>query len=743
MAAPTGSPDAPAALPRRAAAILVVFSLVLASPAPPLDAQALARSAADSTARQEDREEQLTQLARALRDDGSAAAYARLGEFASRHAASELGARAALALGYYDLSKGRQPQAERWLGRALENAPREWLLREYALYWRAQVRRASDSEADALAELEAFHREFPASVMADQAVQALAEAALALRQPARAITALNAYEKTEMKPPLLLLRAQAREQAGETQAAAGDYLALYYRFPLSDEARVAGEKLPALERALGEGFPGAPVGLQMSRAAAFYDAHKWRAARAEYEELLPKVSGVEHQRAALRVAQCRVQLGAGPGALTALAVTDPELDAERLYSLSQFFRSQKQEAEMLSVVEQIAAQYPQSRWTEEGFFAAGNYFWVNLHRDRAAPFYERLREQFPAGKDAPAAHWRLAWIAYLERRPEAASLLEEHLRKFPGSPYTLDALFWLGRLAERAGNVPHARSFYLKAAGRFPQTYFGWRAAERLRELGAAPQNAADFLALIPAPPPLPPLDEAIPPAAEERWARAQALRAIAFDASAELELRAAYAATSAPRLLWEAAQAAFEARRYSVCITLTRQVYPQLEARRIEEVPLTVWRAVFPLPFEQSVKRASARQGIDPMLVAAVIRQESAFQADAISRAGAVGLMQVLPKTGRKLARRLRVRHAHASLFDPEYNLQLGTLYLADLLKTLDSLEAALAAFNAGEERVAAWKAERSFEEPAEFVESIPFTETRDYVQIVLRNARLYRLLY
>ena len=234
-----------------------------------------------------------------------------------------------------------------------------------------------------------------------------------------------------------------------------------------------------------------------------------------------------------------------------------------------------------------------------------------------------------------------------------------------------------------------------------------------------------------------------MPPPAADRWARAQALRMIAFDASAELEFRAAYAATGVPRLLWEAAQAAVDAGHFLVGITTARQVYPQLEARQIEDVPRGVWQTVFPLPFESSLQRAAARNHLDPMLVAGLIRQESVFQPDAISRAGAVGLMQVLPKTSKLLARRLKLRYARARLFNPEYNLALGTLYLADLLKTQDSPEAALAAFNAGEERVAAWKAERSYEEPAEFVESIPFSETREYVQIVMRNAALYRRLY
>jgi soluble lytic murein transglycosylase len=125
------------------------------------------------------------------------------------------------------------------------------------------------------------------------------------------------------------------------------------------------------------------------------------------------------------------------------------------------------------------------------------------------------------------------------------------------------------------------------------------------------------------------------------------------------------------------------------------------------------------------------------------LIRQESTFQADIVSHANAVGLMQVLPKTGKLLAKQLKIRYTKAKLFDPEYNLELGMLYIAGLLKLTGAPEYALAAFNAGEDRIAAWRAERNYEEIPELVESIPFTETRDYVQIVMRNADVYRQLY
>jgi soluble lytic murein transglycosylase len=151
----------------------------------------------------------------------------------------------------------------------------------------------------------------------------------------------------------------------------------------------------------------------------------------------------------------------------------------------------------------------------------------------------------------------------------------------------------------------------------------------------------------------------------------------------------------------------------------------------------------LYPLPYEAVIRREAAKNNFDPMLAAGLMRQESTFQADALSGQNAIGLMQVIPKTGRLLARQLHVRFAPAKLFQPEYNIQLGMLYISGLVKLTGAPEYALAAFDAGEDRIAAWKAERNYDEIPELVESIPFSETRDYVQIVLRNSEVYRMIY
>ncbi len=682
---------------------------------------------------------ELEKLSRALKEKDSAANYQKLVAFAKKHAKNAFGARAALALAYRDFTQKKFPAARRWLAQAERDA----VLRDYTLYWSAQLERATGNNVKALA-LFAQHREdLPGSVMAPQAVQAVAEPALAAGDAPRALAALDAYAKTSAQTSLLLLRGRARELAGQQLAAAADYLSIYYQQPLSDEADVAGKRIDVLLRALGEKFPSIPQAQKLSRAAAIFDAKQWKAAREEFTRLLPELSGASHERAALRIAQCRVQMKAPLAVLADLKFSDPETDAERLFVLSQAYRNLKNDADMLAAIEDVAKMYPQSRWAQEALFAGGNYYWVNLDRARAAEYYRRSMDAFPGGKNNLVAHWRMAWVSYLERRPQAATQMEEHLRRYPASPFSTDAMYWLGRSAERTGNPPQARAFYSKLVERFPQTYFSLRARERMSAIGAGPAASADVLSLFPALSALPNSDGPIPAAATERWERGKALRSIAFDASAELEFRAAHALTASPRLLLEAARSALDAGRYMPSVATVRLAYPQLEARPWEDVPAEVWRLVFPFAYGDHIYKYANKNELDPMLVAGLIRQETVFQHDAVSNKGAVGLMQVLPKTGRQLARKEKVRYARARLLDPEYNLRLGTLYFRDLLRQMGSTEAALASYNAGEDRVAVWKAERAFDEPAEFVESMPFTETREYVQIVLRNAEMYRRLY
>ncbi|HJZ66337.1 MAG TPA: transglycosylase SLT domain-containing protein [Candidatus Acidoferrum sp.] len=684
---------------------------------------------------------QLSETARALRN-GTPGAYDRLSAFANKHAGDTWGARAALALGYDDAQKNRTAPASLWLTKAKSDT----VLQEYVLYWRAQTSRTLKKNADAFADLQKILAEHPNTANKEQVLELYAPTAVEMGLAQAAIDALNSYSPANGKPPLLLERGRAYQAAGQAVRAAKDYQTVFYKYPLTDEAKAAGSALGNLQKQLRSEFPYGTAEMQEQRAQAFFDAHKWREARPEFEKLVSMLHDAANpvrQRAQLRVAQCRVQLKGSLSLVRSLTPTDPDVDADRLYALSQFERNEKNETAMLSSIEEVVKRYPNTHWADDALMAAGNYYWVGLDRNKAATYYQRVLDTYPNSKNDFSAEWRIAWVAYLNHAPDADDRLQAFLLKYPVSANTVDALYWLGRDAERSGNPSHARAFYQKAVDRFPQTYFGYAAAAELGKLGAGDPDSPDFLEKIPPPPALRPFDEPIPAAAEDRWARAQALRSIAFDASAEQELRSAFFATGSPRFLLGAAQAAFDQGHFATGMAYARTIVPSFDSRKFEEIPLSVWKALYPLPYESPLRRESGKNDLDPAVVAGLIRQESTFQADALSHANAYGLMQLLPKTAKILAKQLRVKYAKDRLYEPDYNIQLGTFYFKGLVQLTGGPEYALAAYNAGEDRIAAWKAERTYSEVPELVESIPFTETREYVQIVLRNAQLYRMIY
>jgi peptidoglycan lytic transglycosylase len=684
-------------------------------------------------------EKQLEKLARMLKDTKSNWAYHRLSSLAEEKYSGALAARAALALGFFDYNNQHYTQAAKWFARAQKDP----LIGDYGLYWSAENDLAANNDAAAVAELQQFRKDFPNSVMTEQALQALGNAAIAAKQPAAAVAALDAYPQTTQRSSLLFLRGQAHEQAGQILEAAADYRSVYENFPTSEHAREAGVRFDFLTGTPGVQIPPIPLKDRVAHAESLFAAKDWSDARDEYAKALPQLSGAEAERAQLRILECGVQLGAGPSELASLQITDPDVGAERSYALAQYYRDQQQEPQMIAAVEAAAKAAPASLWTEASLFLAGNYYWVQLDRAHASTYYQRVVDGFPSGPDTPSAQWRVAWTAMMARQPNAADLMEQHLRNYPGSPYVDDALYWLGRLAQEAGSKALARSYYQKLTDRYTQNYFGLLGAERLRELGPGPTQASDVLNVVPPAPDPPTLDGKIPAAVAGLKARADALRSIGFDSSAELELRAAYAETSEPRLLFEAAQEAAAAGQYGAAIVTVRQIFPQLESQAFTDIPREVWLTAYALPFESSIRHWSRRTGLDPLLVAGLVRQESAFQPNAVSVSDAIGLMQLLPKTARDVAHQHRLRYSRTRLINPDYNIRLGTAYFSALEQRFGSVEAALAAYNAGPDRVDAWTTGQAYREPAEFVESIPFTQTRLYVQIITRNAAIYRRLY
>ena len=226
-------------------------------------------------------------------------------------------------------------------------------------------------------------------------MQALGEAANAANQPAEAIAALDAYPSTHDQPVLLFLRAQARENSGQSLAAVSDYLQLYNRFPLSQQGRQAVTHLAFLASTLGDQMPPIPLDQRIAHADTLFNSKNWSDARNEYSQLLPQLSGADRERAQMRVFASGLSLGGGPSELEALQITDPDVDAERFLWLAQFYRTSQQETQMAAAIESAASRAPTSKWTEQALFLGGNYYWVLLNRDTAVRLLQASRRKFP------------------------------------------------------------------------------------------------------------------------------------------------------------------------------------------------------------------------------------------------------------------------------------------------------------------------------------------------------------
>lgn len=157
------------------------------------------------------------------------------------------------------------------------------------------------------------------------------------------------------------------------------------------------------------------------------------------------------------------------------------------------------------------------------------------------------------------------------------------------------------------------------------------------------------------------------------------------------------------------------------------------------------VGRLLYPLHYRSCIFESAHRHGVDPLLVAAVIHTESGFRREAVSSQGALGLMQIMPSTACWAADKMGyIDFTPEMLFQPAHNIDIGTWYLADLFRQFgDNRAVVLAAYNAGRGHVAAWLAGEAWDGREETLETIPFSETRNFTRRALDTYSRYRQIY
>ena len=644
-----------------------------------------------------------------------------------------------LAEGDLLLRSGQPAEA---LAALAEPAAAEWPLSSLALLLLGQAQLQSGKAADALASAEAaasgrsvhapeiawlraraladLKRPEAASAFlelsskdsgldAQQRGQALVRAA-ELLQPTSPLEAARIWRRAAFEAPALA-PADALLRAESLSAAAGAPLPAIttsQRLDLAKALRSANlhERAVAAYRRAEAGLTGSALAAaKLARARSHFDLRQndeARAACAEVVKLVPGTEAAAECRLIAARAAWRVDDGAAVLAQVHAGLRDPKL--------------------------RRAGARPDLRLVE------GNLHLEQGRIDEAVRAFQALLAESPGSAKAGEARWRIAWCRLQQGRPaDAATEFSRLATEQAGAELERIGALWSAIARERAGE--DATPALQDVARRWPWSYQGEQAKEalalRLEPAALAAAEAEWSNAGVAFTPP------GEPDLSGEAGGRYVLLRDAGAHAWALPELESLQPARgSSDAFAFELASARARAGRASEAEALLRARFPKPLQQPSRRSPKEFWEVVYPLPEAGLVASAAARHGVDPALCAAIIRSESGWDASARSWADARGLMQLVPATAGKLAKAEGLSGFDPeSLFDPSVNVALGARHLGALVTLFHGeLDPAIASYNAGEDKVAAWWAgfEKDGIPAAERVERIPYRETRQYVRRV-----------
>ena len=693
----------------------------------------------------------LKPMAQQLLQNRTPAAYSGVEAFARKHSGEDAGALAWLAIGYarfldHDYGKAIEP-----LNRAKPHAGE---FGDYVAYYLAATYLQSGHTAEGMAALGTFDKTFPGSLLIRD-LHVLYANALLTDKRAKEAVALLENDREPIRADLELILGRAYEAAGDPAKAVAVLRHLYFMLPLSFEAGAAEGELQKLGATPGISPP--TFGERRNRADMLARAKRYPEAVDAFRGLVDEANATDKPSIQLSLADAMRHAGQDKDArriLDSLPATTPEVAAQRLFYIGEMQRAADHDDDYLKTVGDIRAAAPTSPWLEQALLNAANIYLLRKDYDKTIDSFRELESRFPGGPRAPYAHWKVAWLSLRQgRTSEAKQGFEQQVALYPESSEVPAALYWRARLAEEDGDSAMASAFYQKISERFRNYYYGPLARERTSKLNVAsttngggsgdPQHYA-ILDHVPPISSLPTVSDAKVPDDNLRVEKARLLENGGLLDFALRELKAAAEEEKGDWLPGDTARMYEDAGRYDIAVETLKKAIPNYFALDLSALPRAYWEGLFPRPYWNDLKRFATANALDPYMVASLIRQESEFNPNAVSNKNALGLMQLLPRVGKGVAKQQKLKHfAAPQLFMPAVNLQLGTKYFRSMVDEFGSFEYALAAYNAGDDRVKDWQSNGKYRDIQEFVESIPFTQTREYVQAIMRNANVYRQLY
>lgn len=624
---------------------------------------------------------------------------------------------------------------------------------DYALWLRGKALLQAGKQIEAMNVFAELVRDFPDSLRARESKLLWATIAIPNEQADKVpIFFKDLIEKNDSDA--LLLTAKSYEAQKNQIQAIAFYRRVYFYAPETAASKEAETKLFGFGQNL---TPQTAEEIKI-RADKFYDAKNYAEAANAYTTLLTNFPNAGSPQTNLKrlIAYSNLRKTSDAQLAFNLIPSSANEKAQGFYELARAFARAKQWAQARQIIEEMRGKFPSSKWTPKTLVDVGMLAGDAKNSLDESYFLKTAISAYPNAVEAAGAQFNLAWLEHDNNNfAQSAQMLTEHLARYAGKDSTNRgrAGYWAARDSERAGKIAEACALYDGELYRYGANWYGYLALQRLTALRG--QGKCQTPQQFPVGSPIP---EAIAnlktvTAAPEtatgkelaRTENAEELGLIGlFDwAIAELQ-EAKKTAEESPKInLALAKHYRWRGDNVGALLALAKS-YPDYSQMFPEELSAEEWDIFYPLTNWQDIKTWAKARNLDAYTVAGLIRQESVFNPRAKSGANAYGLMQLIIPTARSIAKKYGNTSiiTGETLFNPALNIELGTAEMRNQFDKFGRLEFVAVAYNAGPGRVPQWQATLPYEMD-EFVEAIPFRETRGYVQGVVRNAAQYRRLY
>ena len=617
------------------------------------------------------------------------------------------------------------------------------------------------------------------------------------------------FPNSDVLPYSLFQLSVCQERNGKFSAAFENYKKLWLRYPQSEYSAASYDAITALSNSAKIPKFTPTVDDFYSRGQIFFDLYLYDSALAEYKIILDsaKSKAIDenlYMRTLYRTGMCYFNLQNYSAAKEYLLSSYKKSPSgafadDNLYFLGRTDTNLDMDDSAIERYAMLLEKFPSSNYADDALYRTGRIYFFRDDFENARKYFKRIVNEYPGGDKLPDAYWELGWIEYkLEDFTSAASTFEGMAGKFKGAMLGEKAMFWKAKSLEKLGDKVTALSIYKEIVSAKTYSYYTFAAKKCLEEAG---QTVDLGLINTSAYPDNPQIGSLLPNVYDDlngsassgtslsdtsesgnngtgnnggtntsdsasgtgvttestsgnasakivysHIDKAKELLVIKLYQSADKEIEAAHSQLENDNIgLLQLSTLYLKSMDYINSQKVISGNYSKLLNSLKSPYKDYLYYLIYPYAFPEYLKKYSAEFGVDPLYVLAVMREESRFDPEAGSYVGALGLMQVMPATGKSIANSLGIKNFNSQmLLDPETSVKMGCFYLSEQLKNFNGNNYyASGAYNGGPGAMSKWISEMGDKNIDEFIELIPYDETRNYIRKVMGSYFFYQMLY